>query len=538
MKLFDIVGGLAVAGWLVLTGLYVYRAEFQDATTSSELDSALVMKEGETWLTLRRENEDVGFVHQTRTRLQEGWLLEYDLVMAISLLGSDRAIETNVKATLDDDGYLEKFNADISAGDNTFAAQGRVEGTTLTLNIDLGMNPQQRIVELQEPPRLSSSAVNQLLATNTLEPGETFEESYFDPTTMKMTSMALKYVGKKEVEILDETRQAHHVKQRMSGNELDVYVDDDGEILIQEFPLRMIGMRVPPEFGKTRAASLRRRLDAMKDKKKTAQANGFDLSLDTALNLIGGASDKEAVEDKLGADAQAGRYVVEGVNDEMELKLTSRRQTVRSLGGEKRLIRTDLRGDADYSGEPAADLERYLASGPRVDADSDAIAKLVSTAGEKEPGAIASAVADSLDVAGEAGISTASSALARGQGDCTEHALVLVAALRNADIPARFASGVLHEDDKMTPHQWVQYYDDGAWRELDITRDNMRVGTRHIQLYTHATPEHSGYVHALDQLQIQPAVPAGDVDDIDDEQADEKTETPDEADGTPSEGTK
>jgi hypothetical protein len=503
LKLFDIVGGLAVAGWLVLTGLYVYRAEFQDVTAASELDSALVMKEGETWLNLRRQQKDVGFVHQTRTRLQDGWLLEYDLVMAVSLLGSDRAIETNVKATLDDDGYLEKFNADVTAGDNTFSAQGQVEGTTLTLNVDLGMNPQQRTVDLQEAPRLSSSAVNQLLATDELEPGDTFEESYFDPTTMKMTSMELKYVGETDVELLEETRPAHHIKQKVSGNELDVYVDDDGEILIQEFPLRMVGMRVPPEFGKARASALRRKIGAIKDKKKRGQTSGFDLSVDTALNLIGGASDKEELESELDDNADSAEYLVEGVSEDMELELESARQRAERQDDAWR-VRTAAAPDTQEA-QPLDDPAPFLASGPRIDADSQSIADLVESADAADADAIAAAVADRLTVAGEAGMSTASSALERGEGDCTEHSLVLVAALRQSDIPARFASGVLFEDGKMSPHQWVQFHDGDTWRDIDITRDDFDVGARHIQLYTHATPEHSGYVHALDQLTITPS---------------------------------
>ena len=50
----------------------------------------------------------------------------------------------------------------------------------------------------------------------------------------------------------------------------------------------MIGMRVPAELGKTRAASLRRKLDAMAGQEEDNPGNGFDLSVDTALDLIGG----------------------------------------------------------------------------------------------------------------------------------------------------------------------------------------------------------------------------------------------------------
>ena len=50
MKVFDIIGVTAVATWLVVSGFYVYRAEFDQPTQSERLNDNLVINEGETWL--------------------------------------------------------------------------------------------------------------------------------------------------------------------------------------------------------------------------------------------------------------------------------------------------------------------------------------------------------------------------------------------------------------------------------------------------------------------------------------------------------
>jgi transglutaminase-like putative cysteine protease len=72
------------------------------------------------------------------------------------------------------------------------------------------------------------------------------------------------------------------------------------------------------------------------------------------------------------------------------------------------------------------------------------------------------------------GLATASQALATRAGDCTEHAVLLVAALRAQRIPARVASGLAYVDAPGHPnsfgwHMWTQAIVDGRWIDLDAT---------------------------------------------------------------------
>lgn len=78
------------------------------------------------------------------------------------------------------------------------------------------------------------------------------------------------------------------------------------------------------------------------------------------------------------------------------------------------------------------------------------------------------------------GFATATEAAASRAGDCTEHAVLLVACLRHAGIPARAAAGLVYVAG--TPgasagaeaggnafgwHMWTQALVDGAWHDLD-----------------------------------------------------------------------
>jgi transglutaminase-like putative cysteine protease len=73
------------------------------------------------------------------------------------------------------------------------------------------------------------------------------------------------------------------------------------------------------------------------------------------------------------------------------------------------------------------------------------------------------------------GPSSPGETLARGTGDCTEQASLLVALLRSLNIPARVVVGVAAVDDAWRPHAWVEYADETrmpdeqgtTWRTAD-----------------------------------------------------------------------
>jgi len=75
------------------------------------------------------------------------------------------------------------------------------------------------------------------------------------------------------------------------------------------------------------------------------------------------------------------------------------------------------------------------------------------------------------------GFASASEAARTGQGDCTEHAVLLAAMLRRAQIPARVVTGLLYveafagQSDVFGYHMWTQAYvresGHGRWVDLD-----------------------------------------------------------------------
>ena len=104
----------------------------------------------------------------------------------------------------------------------------------------------------------------------------------------------------------------------------------------------------------------------------------------------------------------------------------------------------------------------------------------------------------------ESGFESALTALHRGAGDCTEHAMLFAALLRARNIPARVASGIILEPTQAVFHAWTEAWLDGRWVGFDATRPHAGGVTAR---YLRATADHLGGTGALPRLQrILPVV--------------------------------
>ena len=94
-----------------------------------------------------------------------------------------------------------------------------------------------------------------------------------------------------------------------------------------------------------------------------------------------------------------------------------------------------------------------------------------SLAGIEDPGArltaLAQATADALFYTYPRDARGAACALARGSGDCGEHALVFVALCHAAGIPARPVFGLITAPWMTAPHAWAEAWDGTGWLPVD-----------------------------------------------------------------------
>ncbi len=77
---------------------------------------------------------------------------------------------------------------------------------------------------------------------------------------------------------------------------------------------------------------------------------------------------------------------------------------------------------------------------------------------------------------------TAVDVLRAGEGDCTEHAVLLAALARARGIPARVAIGLVYYKQSFLYHMWTEMCLDGRWIPMDATLAQGGIGAAHLKL--------------------------------------------------------
>jgi hypothetical protein len=134
-----------------------------------------------------------------------------------------------------------------------------------------------------------------------------------------------------------------------------------------------------------------------------------------------------------------------------------------------------------------------LAATPQVNFDAPGIRELAKQVAGGSKGAYEAArklsadVHDRLEKVYGASHDRASDVLAAGQGDCTEHTVLLVALARALGIPARPVHGLVYArygdgQDALYWHAWVEVRSAGEWIHLDPTFGQPVADATHLAL--------------------------------------------------------
>lgn len=298
LKLFDIIGIVVVAFWLGLAGFYIYQNQSSPSADAYQRSDQFVMREGSSWYVLGRNDQDAGFVHQTRTALTDGWLLEHDTFMVVTIGEVTQLIESSVKTRLGVDGFISQFTTEVTTSGGVFRATGRVEDLSLHLTTSQAEETKTQDIALDAPIRMSSNALNTLLATEEFVPGESYGGRFFDPYKAEILDVQMRYIEHKPLEVYDETFEADHFRKRVGSRELDFYVDKNAELLIRAFPVRTTSARIPAVLGKTRSASIRRQIEAQSPEKSDTNPDApkaNSLGLNVARQILAGQYSDEVL---------------------------------------------------------------------------------------------------------------------------------------------------------------------------------------------------------------------------------------------------
>jgi hypothetical protein len=403
-------------------------------------------------------NQKIGYSHTVRQRSSKGYHLTQDLFLQLMVLGVPRQVNLFTHSFLSPDFLLKSFQFKMVSGYLTYGLNGLVEGSDLKLSGDLLGQPQTQTIRLKEPPQLAATLPYQLYRLQ-MRPGEKAVFSLFDPVIMASKPVTIT-AGPTEVLTLEsEIRPGQRFELDFLGNPMRVWIDYMGRVLKEE---GLMGFRLI-RTSKERALIMDKGL-------------GPDLVAQLSIP-VQNPPDPKAIK-KLTVRLSQGPE---------KIPSTPGRQTVRD---NQVIIAEEAipQEDAEHLPYFRGDRNPYLSDHPSLTLnDSRLKGALKEALGQEQrtqPAArrLNTWVFQYLRKRPTLSIPRAVEILAQKEGDCNEHATLLLALLRGAGIPSRMALGVALVKDRFYYHAWVEAYLDRRWISMDPTFNQFPADVTHLKL--------------------------------------------------------
>jgi len=459
-KKLKIVFFLSFGVWLIFLGLWTYKS-YQPQVSQVAADSAqpkILLQDSEDWMSIFFNNQKIGYAHTVKQRSTIGYAINQDLFLRLMVLGFPRQINLSFTSSLTSEFLLKDFHYKMISGYLVYSIKGAMEGSNLKLTSDLMGQPQTQNIVLKVPPQLSLTLPYQVYRAQ-MKPGDRASFSLFDPVLMVPKPVTIT-AGPTEILTLEEDqRPGQRFEMNLLGNKMTVWIDYKGRVLKEE---GLMGFRL---IRSTREKA-----------QKMDKGSGPDLATELSIP-VSNPPDPKAVKKVIFKLSPALGDIpqTEGRQRVSENRVTIERE---SLTLDDSYILPYRRGDQD----------RYLADHPVLTLKDPRLQKALKEALGNEKEAQKAAVRlntwvfQHLKKLPTLSFPRAVEVLQQREGDCNEHATLLLALLRAAGIPSRMSLGVTLLRDRFFYHAWVEAYLGAKWISLDPTFNQVPADATHLKL--------------------------------------------------------
>ena len=465
---------LIVVAWVVSMAVLVNRSYLHASAANLATDLARYGSNAE-WRGVYYRGDKIGFTVSQTVPTGDGFELQEDGRLQMSLLGAASAAALHTSARVDSNFALRSFEFSLDPGTGAIVVRGRVMPmannsgrSRLVIAITSAGSTRSETRELAEPPVLSQN-FSRLLAGGRLVAGSRQQWTIFDPATLRNAPVMVE-IGDREVvrNAGERPIPAFRVEMEYQGLRTTSWITDTGDVVREESPLGLITVREPADRAQTLSVpgsvqtdlleaaavvpAMRRRIDEPRDVRL------LRLELDGA--------------DLTNADLQGAGQTVHGSTIELIDP-----QTLQP-------------GPADPG------IDEYLKPAPLIESDAPEIRaeaeKAIAGASNTRERAekLTRYVNALLDKKPTLSLPSALEVLRTKVGDCNEHTALYVAMARSIGIPARIAVGLTYVrglTGAFYYHAWPEVYiDDGAargmWLPVDPTLNEFPADATHLRL--------------------------------------------------------
>ena len=461
-----------VFAWVACMAVMINRAYLQ---ASPGALAANLAQYGPTavWHGVYYRGEKIGFTVRQTTRSENGFRIEEDGQLQMSLLGATTAAAMKTTAEVDLQFALRSFAFSLDPGTGAIAIRGTVERPSpasearrLTIDIMSGGTSRQQVIELPEPPTLNLN-FSRILANNGLVPGARHEWTLFDPATLTNAPVEAVVGSRGVVRAGGTSLPAFRVELTFKGLKTTAWVTDTGDVVREESPLGLMTIQEPMETARRLAVPQRVQTDLLR--------------LSAVVPVM-----KQRIDEP--RDVRRLRFRLAGA----DLSHPDLQGVGQSIVGDVVEI-VDAR--SLVPGVPDADAARHARPEPLIESDApeiraEAEAAVAGVTGDRAKAErLTRHVNAILEKKPTVSLPSAREVLRTRVGDCNEHTALYVAMARALGIPARIAVGLAYVrgiQGAFYYHAWPEVYLEehgrGLWLPVDPTFNQFPADATHVRL--------------------------------------------------------
>jgi len=461
----SVTHGLSIAILLAWGGVMAALVNRSYLQASPELATDLARYgSAALWRGVYYRGEKIGFTVSQTVPLDDGFELQEDGQLQMSLLGATTPAKLRTTARVDTAFMLRSFEFSLDAGTGPVEVRGRVDGQRITIVVTTAAGSRTEERDLAEPPALALN-LSRRLASGGLVTGARHHWTIFDPATLRNAPVTIA-VGRRElVRGGPVPVPAFRVDMRFAGLRTTSWITDTGEVIREESPMGLISIRESQDRAMALAVPQQVQTDLL-DASAVVPVSKFriDEPRDVRrlrLRLEGAELsplDLDGVGQSLDGD------VVEIV-DPRSLRAGPADPTAAQHLAPELFIESDA---AEIIAE--AELAIRGAEGSRARAEQ--LTRYVNGLLEKKP---------------TVSLPSAREVLRTKIGDCNEHTALYVAMARAVGLPSRIAVGLTFVRGAFYYHAWPEVYiaegqGRGLWLPVDPTFNQFPADATHVRL--------------------------------------------------------
>jgi transglutaminase-like putative cysteine protease len=437
------------------------------------------------WKGIYYRGEKIGFVVTQTVPLDDGFELQEDGELQMSLLGAVSAARLRTSARVDAAFALRSFSFSLDPGSGPIGVEGKLDGARLTLEIRTPAGVRSEVRELPQPPLLALN-LSRRLAVEGLSAGRRLETLVFDPATLSNQPMQVE-VGERElVRAAGWPVPAFRVTTRFSGVTSTSWVTDLGEVVKEESPLGLLVVKETRERALARAVPGSVQADLLEAAAVVPQTK---VRIDDPASVLRLKLRLQGAE-LSGADLQGAGQTVDGdvfeIHSQRDAKPGAADADAGRFLGAEPLVESD---DPEIQAE-ARRAVSGLGEGPRARAER--LVRHVNALLEKKP---------------TVSLPSAREVLRTRVGDCNEHTALYVGLARALGIPARVAVGLVCLHGAFYYHAWPEVYlaesdGRGLWLPVDPTLNQFPADATHLRLTRGGLERQASILPLIGRLEI------------------------------------